>query len=358
MPNNAPDHAISLPGGERGGRIAAVLADRYGLRSCALTYLPIGQGTINFRAVRHDGREVFVKNYPPGTDLAAERAGIGLSMRALRAGIPAAPVLPNTDGEVLDSSTDLPVSVWQWMPGQVALRMSPAQLGAAGTELGRIHALFAELPATSTRAVEQWRTVDVDGLAVTIDHLLDIIAARIRDGAADAFDLQAQRTLRDRHDVLNSIPALLAELPDNLTVQVLHGDFSPVNLLFTGEALSAVLDFRPPDPPFLLAYDLGRVAFYPNTVATDPAWPQAAAALISAYRQANPDVPDLDIRACGRVALLQLLTSLYGVRQHYLKPGLFQDDLDEFWLLRQRTASVLLSDLAITDALLSDVTSR
>jgi hypothetical protein len=129
-----------------------------------------------------------------------------------------------------------------------------------------------------------------------------------------------------------------------------------VNLLFDGERLSAVLDFRPPDP-FLISYDLGRMAFYPNTVTGDPDWISAARALITAYRQANLGVAAADIRACARVALLQLLGSLYGVKQHYLKPCLFQDDLDEFWLRRHRAAGILLSSLADTDALLHSLTA-
>ena len=56
----------------------------------------------------------------------------------------------------------------------------------------------------------------------------------------------------------------------------------------------------------------------------------------------------------GRVALVQLLGSLYGVKQHYLKPGLFQDDLDEFWMLRHRTVAVLFDHLAEVDQLLAD----
>ena len=66
-------------------------------------------------------------------------------------------------------------------------------------------------------------------------------------------------------------------------------------------------------------------------------------------------VPAIDIRACARVALLQLLGSLYGVKQHYLKPGLFPHDLDKFWLLRHRTASTLLEHLADTDELLAEI---
>ncbi|MFC7641828.1 phosphotransferase [Streptosporangium lutulentum] len=206
-------------------------------------------------------------------------------------------------------------------------------------------------------AGQRWRDIDVDDITATIDQLLETIAGRIDAGDGDAFDVEAQRTLLERRDQLVHVPELVAGLPADLTVQVVHGDYSPVNLLFVGERLSAVLDFRPPDP-FLLAYDLGRMAFYPNSVTGDADWLGAAATLIGAYRQEHPAVAAADVRTCGRVALLQLLKSLYGVRQHYLKPGVFQDDLDAFWLLRHRAVSVLLADLAATDTLLAGLGRR
>ncbi|HUY45679.1 MAG TPA: phosphotransferase [Streptosporangiaceae bacterium] len=228
---------------------------------------------------------------------------------------------------------------------------------AGGATLGRIHAAFAELPASTGPApqVTKWRTASAGELRAAISQLLTIIEQRIARGESDTFDTEAARTLTERIGEIGLIPGLLAELPD-LTAQILHGDYSPVNLLFDGERLSAVLDFRPPDP-FLISYDLGRMAFYPNTVARDPGWMNAARTMITAYQDANPGVAAADIQSCARVAFLQLLGSLYGVKQHYLKPGLFQDDLDDFWLLRHRAAGILLSHLADTDALLHALTA-
>lgn len=350
------DTTSSPSAAERSDRITAVLADRYGLAVRTLTQLPIGQGTVNFRATCDGGREVFVKNYPDGTDLPAERQAIALSTLALQGGVPGAPVVVNRHGQVIDTSGPLAVSVWEWMPGQVVTRLSPAQLAAAGSALGRIHALFADLPAVPTDTVRRWHEVDVQGLTATIDRLLEVIGRRSAAGTADGFDTEARRTLIERRDMLTRVPELLADLPAELTAQVVHGDYSPVNLLFSGDELTAVLDFRPPDP-FLVAYDLGRMAFYPNTVTGDPDWPQAAATLIGAYLDVHPAVSGIDVRACGRVALLQLLKSLYGVKQHYLAPGLFQDDLDEFWLLRHHAAHLLLDRLPEIDALLADLAS-
>ncbi len=346
---------MTEPTTEPSATIADILARCYGLTPDRLVQLPIGQGTTNYRATGA-GRDVFVKNYPPGTDLARETDAIELSALAGRHGVSVAGLLPNREGDPIDISSPYAVSVWEWLPGAVVTAdLTAGQARGAGATLGRIHAAFAGLPASAgpSPQAQSWLAVDLADLAATIDRLTDIAQARIAAGPADPFDTQAARTLAERRESIDEIPLLMGELP-KLTAQVLHGDYSPVNLLFDGDRLSAVIDFRPPDP-FFIAYEVGRVAFYPNTVATTADWLTTARTLIEAYVQANPAVPDDDIRACARVALLQLFTSLYGVKQHYLKPGLFQDALDEFWLLRHRAVRVLLDHQADTDTLLNDL---
>ncbi|MDG4763319.1 phosphotransferase [Solwaraspora sp. WMMD406] len=346
---------MTEPTTEPSPTIADVLACRYGLAPDRMVQLPIGQGTTNYRATCA-GHDVFVKNYPPGTDLAGEADAIGLSALAGCHGTPVAGLLRNHAGDLIDTSSRYAVSVWEWMPGAVVTTdLTAGQARAAGATLGRVHAVFATLPASigPSSQAQSWLAVDLAGLAATVDRLADIAEARIAAGSADPFDAQAANTLAERRDAIGMIPGLMGDLP-KLTTQVLHGDYSPVNLIFEGDQLSAVIDFRPPDP-FFVAYEIGRVAFYPNTVATTTDWLATARTLIDAYVRANPTVADDDIRACARVALLQLLTSLYGIKQHYLKPGLFQDALDEFWLLRHRAVSVLLDHQDDTDALLHDI---
>lgn len=338
--------------------IADLLTGSYGLVPDQLTQLPIGQGTVNYRAECGD-RDVFVKSYQAGTDLTAEREAITLSELAGRSGVPVAGILPDRSGEVIAVAGTVALSVWEWMPGTVITDgLTPAQLEQAGGALGRIHAAFAPLPASGGPApqVDEWRNIDIAGLEATISKLQSIIRDRFAAGESDEFDAAAKESLTERQAMVSRVPELLAELPQ-LTAQVLHGDYSPVNLLFERDTLSAVIDFRPPDP-FLIAYDLGRMAFYPNTIVGDADWLDSARTLITAYLDANPGIAADDILWCARVALIQLLGSLYGVKQHYLKPGLFQDDLDDFWFLRHRAAGTLLGHLSETDDLLNELSAR
>lgn len=342
------------------GEAAALLLTQYGLAASGLARLDMGQGTVNYRATVPGHGDVFVKCYPRGTNLGAELEAITLTGLAGRRGVPVAPVIPAAGGQVIAASGTTAISAWQWMPGSPGRDgLTTAQAGQAGSALGRIHAAFAQLPASSGPAPQsaRWRQdMDIPGLRATIRELRAIIADRAAEGKASEFDALADQTLAERDRDLDRVPGLLASLP-RLSSQVLHGDFAPVNMLFDDSRLSAVLDFRPPDP-FLLSYDLGRVAFFPTTIARGPSWPDAARTLVAAYLDANPAVPASDIRACARVALLQLLTSLYGVRQHYLKPGLIQDDIDTFWLQRHAAVAILLDRLAEADDLLAGLAGR
>lgn len=337
------------------GDIAALLSRAYGLKPETMTRLNAGQVTVNYKAAC-GGRDVFVKSYPPGTDLDAEREAIALTALARRAGVPAAEVIPAAGGQVIAVRGTTAVSAWQWMPGAtVAGTPSAGQLEHAGHALGLTHSAFAGLPASSgpSPAAARWRDPDLPGLHADISGLLAVIRGRKASGQADAFDARAETALAERAADAARIPGLLASLPA-LATQVIHGDYSLVNLLYDGSRLTAVLDFRPPEP-FLTSYDLGRVAFSPAIVAGGPGWLPSARTLVSAYISANPDVPAADIRACARVALLQLLGSLYGVRQHYRGGGLRQDDLDSFWVLRHAAAGILLSRLPDADAALEDL---
>jgi hypothetical protein len=324
-------------------RIVDVLESHYRLDPIEIIWLPVGQGTHNYR-VRCTDRNVFVKHYPPDTDLDSERAGISMSAMAGEAGVPVATIQPNVHGERITERAGVAVSVWDWVDASVIeTGFTRGQLTAMGTVLGTIHRAFAGYQGpVETGETDVWMAFDPHSTLATVDRLLHRIA-ELPAADRNPFDDTAEHTLRERRDMLPGIPGLLADLP-RLSSQVLHGDYSAVNLLFSGNELAAVLDFRPPSP-FLVSFELGRIAFDPRTVVHDPTWLTSAATLVGAYLAANPAAHRTDIVSSGRIALVQLLRSLYGVKQHYLKPGLLQDDLDAFWVLRHRTAATLLENL-------------
>lgn len=334
--------------------VVTLLADAYGIHTSGLERLPIGQGTVNYRASAGHAA-VFVKSYLPGTDLEAEEAGIGLSVLAGKSGVPTAQVLPAVGGKLIAAGGNTAISVWDYVDGHtLSGGLNRAQLAAAGSALGRIHRAFAELPASSGPAPQltDWTAFDPADNQATIDRILAIIAERPNP---DAFDIRAEQTLCERRTAIAQVPAIIAALP-KLTTQVMHGDYSILNLMFDGDDLAAVVDFSPPDP-FLISYELGRIAFDAGNVVNDPNWLDSACILITAYMQQNPDIQPDDIHQCARAWMIQLLTSLYGVKNHYLKPGLLQDDLDAFWLLRHAAAQKLLANSDQIEAQLRTLTT-
>ncbi|MBW1597228.1 phosphotransferase enzyme family protein [Streptomyces sp. JJ38] len=331
-------------------QITEILADAYGLPGARLTRLD-GQVAINYRAESTDGRVVFVKHYQPTADLAAEDDVIAQTKLAGQHGVPVAAVITNSDGETITRHAGTALSVWRWMPGHtIDSGLTPAQQAAAGRMLGRIHAAFADHRASShpSPKASKWLNPDLAKREATIGQLLDIINGRAEH---NAFDRQAAATLAERRTQLGRLPGLLAGLPP-LHTQVLHGDYSPKNILFDGDDITAVVDFGPAEP-YLAVWELGRIAFDPRSIVHGPDWIASGLTLVTAYREANEHLPAADITACARVALIQLTASLYGVKEHYLEPGLDQDDLDQFWLLRHHAATALFDRLAEAEAALA-----
>lgn len=336
--------------------VIAILRSRYNLSPVRLDRIQGGQSTTNYRA-RCPDRDLFVKVYPLGAPPEHERQAIELTRFASDHGVPTPRVLESENEEVLVRSGPITVSVWEWIQGHHELQgFTRPQQEAAGQALGQLHRAFIRHPLSGARSpwVQEWYSPDLNAIRERAEGLLGLIRGRDRH---EDFDAPAARTLTARLAMLEEVPGLLAEVPQSLTTQVLHGDYTPPNLLFDEEGLAAVIDFRPP-VSYLVAWELGCIAFDPRAIALTDEWIGSAATLISAYQDANPNVASQDVLFCGRVILIQMLTSLYGVEQHYRTPGLLQDDLDQFWELRYRAARLLLENLETVESILHRLASR
>jgi Ser/Thr protein kinase RdoA (MazF antagonist) len=238
--------------------LMTILSEAYGITPLDVQRLPIGQATLNYKVVCSK-QNVFVKRYLPDTDLAACSAAIHLSLIAGKAGVPVAQLFHSHTGEWITTHGETTISVWKYVDGRtITTYLNESQFQATGAALGRIHRQFASLVESRgiQRSPQAWLAVDVAKTEQKIDQLLDIIATR---SVMDEFDSIAQESLRERRAMLPSVSPLLNGIP-NLTSQILHGDYSALNLLFTDTAVAAVLDFRPPER-FLIAYEIGRIAF-------------------------------------------------------------------------------------------------
>jgi len=333
-------------------RVLDAVSHHYGMDAIGADRLSRGEGGFNFR-VKTSGQHYFVKFHRQPLNVDAELAAVQLTCTAAAAGVPTATIVPTRDGQLVAVDDDRLLTAWEWVeadPGNDGMTLQ--QAGNAGEVLGLIHREFAYHPVSCEPSLElpRWMGRTAKSVRIRIDRLHAHLASLPRTAPPDPFDEVAALTLAERSTDLAHLSPLITALP-RLTTQVLHGDFSPINLLFNGPHVATVVDFQPPTP-FLIAYELGRLAFFPGLLRSHD-WLAGAHSVLSGYLRTNAQVAPTDIRACGRVALIQLLTSLYGVEQHYLSPGMFPDRLDRFWIRRHRMARTLLDSLDITDRMLN-----
>lgn len=62
-----------------------------------------------------------------------------------------------------------------------------------------------------------------------------------------------------------------------------------------------------------------------------------------------------DIGFAPHVWLVQLIRSMYGVKQHYTRPVELQESLDRFWVQRAHAARTLFANLATVQETLKSV---
>ncbi|MFD9632910.1 phosphotransferase enzyme family protein [Streptomyces violascens] len=334
--------------------IIDALRTHYELSNPELFRVPAGQSTMNYM-IKDLEATYFAKCYLPGTDIVAESEAIYLTELADRHGIPVAAVLLSKRGACITRHDDVIISVWSWVSGRTANgSLTTGQAIEAGCALGRMHRFLADHPASRGRpSLKAWMNPDLKGLEHAIGNLTSSIQSLHE---RDEFDEVAIQTLNERLAQLRHIPDLLESLPE-LTCQVLHGDYSTENVIYQGDQISAVVDFCPPSP-FLISFELGRIAFAPPTVMFSDNWISIGRELIESYLRWNPSVSDADIQSCGRIAILKILRSLYGVENHYLSPGLIQKKLDESWVMRHCAAKRMLEHLEEIEETLSTVVRR
>lgn len=329
---------VPLPSGTA-ARLADAVASHYGCEVRSIARVAKGMGATNW-LVRTSTADYFLKQYPPGADLAGEAAALKLSAEARAAGVPAPRVIPSVAGDLLWSQGDLALALLEYFPDTTSgVALSRSEMGQAGHTLGRLHAWLrgrAGLRDTATK----WLAFDQRRKRAAFERYVATIESR---GEHDEFDRRTLSLLHRRLELLPTAAVLLASLPP-LARQVVHGDYNVQNVLFRDGRLVAVVDFRPPEQ-FLPAFEIGRAALAPEMLTAGSGWRSRALAFVEAYCRANPEIAPSDIRFAPHVWAVQLIRSEYGVQQHYRGPVERQGELDRFWFERCEAADTILDNL-------------
>ncbi|MEU7576740.1 phosphotransferase [Streptomyces sp. NPDC041068] len=328
-----------------------VLSDRYGIDLASAELVPIGTAAINRRATLTDSRRIFVQQYRTTDDLERARAAWVMSEFCRTVRVPTPQVWRNRDGEILTCVDGMGWVVTDEVPGRVAAEpLTVPRAQHIGLLLGRIHRTLASYPAPARIRQARWRTAPLDRVLADTDTVLERAVAQ---GEPRLHQLRGDLKQR-RVDVQTHAPRLRAGLPELLVAQAGHADFSHTNLLAQGDLITAVLDFQA--EICLPAWELGRAAFAPHTVANSPAWPQSALRMIESYRVENPHLPLSDVRASARIALLYMLFSLDGATAAECGlSGGAEADLRRHWAERQVAIRRLLDELDDLEAALADL---
>ncbi|MET9374870.1 phosphotransferase [Streptomyces sp. NPDC002992] len=321
--------------------LAKVLADRYGVHVAETARVPMGTETVNRRVSLTDGRRVFVKQYPASADLEHARASWEMSAYCRAARVPVPEAWTNREGDTLTRFEDVTWVVMDEAPGRVAtdpLTVPRAQ--HTGLLLGRMHRVLASYPRPPRVRQSRWRRGEIEEAAAATETVLARASAQ-EDPRLEHLHVElAQR----REDLRTHAARLRAGLPDHLVAQAGHADFTRTNLLVQEDVITAILDFQ--GETCLPAWELGRAAFDPRTVANSPSWMSCALRLIEAYRAENPGLSLADVRASARIALLYMLFSFYGATTaEYGLPAEAAADLRQHWVERQVAIRRLLSSL-------------
>ncbi|EST27424.1 phosphotransferase enzyme family protein [Streptomyces roseochromogenus] len=333
--------------------VVDVLEDRYGLVVDVVEPVHMGTDTTNRRVLTEDGLRLYVKEYRPIADVAAARSAWDMSEYCRAARIPVPRVWPDVDGDLVTIAEGCAWAVTDEVPGRVtSAAMTVALAEHIGTVMGRMHRALAAYPMPQKVQQSRWRTGSVEDAATRCGSVLVTALGQEHDH----FDQLRLDLDQRREDLHQHVHQLREQLPDELVEQALHADLSRTNMIVLADAVTGVIDFR--GARAMPAWELGRAAFDPRTVANSPDWIACALAMVGAYHAENPSLPVGEAQACVRIALLYMLFSFYGATTaEYGLPPAAEADLKQHWRERQTTIRLLLNHLDELEDALADLSA-
>jgi Ser/Thr protein kinase RdoA (MazF antagonist) len=290
--------------------------------------------------LRSDSGSYLVKVSPPD-EPAAVVALQTATMRFLEHAAPELPVqrvrlsLHGDDNVVIATDEGRPrvLRVFDFVDGAVLAHTSPdaEQLAKVGQMLGRVDVALAayEHPADRRRLV--WDIRHFHQLTELVDHTPDVEHRKVA------------------REVFRLVDAVIVPKLSGLETQVIHGDYSPHNVVVDphrDDFVSGVIDFGDTmrsavifDPAVCMANLLGSTPAHP--------WLDACA-FAAGYLRTRPikeaEVPLLPIAALARLTLRALIThwraDLVPERRDYLS-----DHAQDDWINVQRAMEIPLGDV-------------
>jgi Ser/Thr protein kinase RdoA (MazF antagonist) len=296
----------------------AALASAYRLGELhEVRFLPNGRMNRNWFIDSDRGR--FALKFLTDRDPAVVRRNLGLLDRLAAEGIPVAPAVATTGGDLICEIEGSAYYLCEWIDGtHPGPKMNLAQAGHMGAVIARIHEALAApgLGLPAPQPVSATVNDPEDALAETARFL------KLADERSDAF----APVLRERLDLiaagahLRPDPAATTG-PSGWT----HGDCQDFNLIWAGDRIGAVID-----------WDRIRVGSYAMELVRAAAWqfctPEAridlakVAAFLTGYRTVRPIDPTVLANA-ARHRWWRMLSHCWQLGFHYDREDPTCDDL-------------------------------
>ena len=287
-----------------------------------------------------ESAEYLVKVSPPDEP----QAVVGLQTAAMRFLEGAAPGLPvqrvrltadGRDNVVLrtDEGSVRVLRVFDFVQGAVWAQADPTdeQLAKVGEMLGQVDVALAPFAHPADRRPLMWNLRHFHELTELIEHTPTAEHRALAEAVFGRFD------------------EALVPVLDDLETQVIHGDYSPYNVVVDEHSdgyVTGVIDFGDTmrsavifDPAVAVANLLGRAPEQP--------W-QEACAFVSGYERARPikdqELPLLPVAALARLTLRALITNWRAERVPERRDYLLAHAKDD-WTNVERSLAVPLADV-------------
>ena len=319
------------------GLVTSLLGEHYDLAGRLQPLATEKDDTFRLEA---DSAGYLVKVSPPDED----RAVVGLQTAAMRFLEAAAPQLPvqrvrltvaGGDHVVVatDHGTSRVLRVFDFVEGSVWAQARPddAQLAAVGEMLGRVDVALEGFAHPADRRGLVWDIGHFHQLGELLDHTPNPEHRRLAERVFELF----QATV---------VPSL-----DDLETQVIHGDYSPYNVVVDDQRegyVTGVIDFGDTvrsavifDPAVAMANLLGRTP--------DDPWREACA-FVAGYQRTRPirdgELPLLPVAALARLTLRALITNWRAERVPERRDYLLAHAKDD-WTHVERALTTPITDV-------------
>lgn len=310
----------------------AHLADAYSLgRIHQARYLAEGLMNRNWRI--ETDRGVFALKQIVDVPVPKARRSLSVLDSLDARGLPVCPPRRSSSADVVVEVGGRHYCLLPWAAGthRQGADLAPEEASTLGALLGRIHTSLASpkagLPAPAD--VSRAKVTAPEAAVAEADRFLEVIG-RIEDPGA--FDLAAASAVERRKVLIAEHAALrpASELPRG-PVGWTHGDFQPLNVLWDGSAVSAVLDWdRLGVRPY--AEEVVRTAQVSFGVDDGRLDLRLVAAFAAGYRSAVP-VSDEDLADAIQRLWWKRMTDFWQLQWHYDKDDHGPDDL---WVSGER----------------------